>query len=114
LGGAELPSEQKARFLAIRERLSQLSSRFSDNLLDATNAFAHYVTAPADVAGIPDDVLQAAREAASADGRDGWKFTLHALSYLPVLQYADQRTLRERMYHGYVTRASEFGKPEWN
>jgi oligopeptidase A len=114
LGGAELASDEKARFVAIRERLSQLSSRFSDNLLDATNAFSHYVTDPAEVAGIPDDVLQAAREAAKADGREGWKFTLHAPSYLPVLQYADHRALRELMYRGYVTRASEFGKPEWN
>jgi oligopeptidase A len=114
LGGAELASDHKARFVAIRERLSQLSSRFSDNLLDATNAFSHYVTDPAELAGIPDDVLQAAREAAKADGREGWKFTLHAPSYLPVLQYADNRALRELMYRGYVTRASEFGKPEWN
>jgi oligopeptidase A len=114
LGGAELPDAEKARFMAIRERLSQLSSRFSDNLLDATNAFAHYTVDPHDVRGIPEDVLQAAREAAKADGHDGWKFTLHAPSYLPVLQYADSRALRELMYHGYVTRASEFGKPEWN
>jgi oligopeptidase A len=114
LGGAELASDKKARFVAIRERLSQLSSRFSDNLLDATNAFSHYVTDPAELAGIPDDVLQAAREAAKADGREGWKFTLHAPSYLPVLQYADNRALRELMYRAYVTRASEFGKPEWN
>ena len=114
LGGAELPAEKKARFLAIRERLSQLSSRFSDNLLDATNAFAYYACDRAELSGIPDDVLQTAQEAALADKRDGWKFTLHAPSYLPVLQYADNRPLRERMYHAYVTRASEFGKPEWN
>jgi oligopeptidase A len=114
LGGAELPSSDKARFVAIRERLSQLSSRFSDNLLDATNAFAHYVTDRDEVAGIPEDVLQSASEAAHADGREGWKFTLHAPSYLPVLQYGENRALRELMYRGYVTRASEFGKPEWN
>ncbi|HEY0339080.1 MAG TPA: M3 family metallopeptidase, partial [Burkholderiales bacterium] len=114
LGGAELTSDDKARFVAIRERLSQLSSRFSDNLLDATNAFSHYVTEPAELAGIPEDVLQAARQAAKTDEREGWKFTLHAPSYLPVLQYADNRALRELMYRGYVTRASEFGKPEWN
>jgi oligopeptidase A len=114
LGGAELSPTDKARFMAIRERLSQLSSRFSDNLLDATNAFAHYIGDAAELAGIPEDVLHTAREAAQADGREGWKFTLHAPSYLPVLQYADNRGLREHMYHGYVTRASEFGKPEWN
>jgi oligopeptidase A len=114
LGGAELGAEDKARFMAIRERLSQLSSRFSDNLLDATNAFAHYVNDPAELSGIPQDVLEAARDAAKADGREGWKFTLHAPSYIPVLQYADNRPLRELMYREYVTRAAEFGKPEWN
>ena len=114
LGGAELGPEEKTRFMAIRERLSQLSSRFSDNLLDATNAFAHYVTDTSELSGIPQDVLEAAREAAQADGREGWKFTLHAPSYIPVLQYADSRPLRELMYREYVTRAAEFGKPEWN
>jgi oligopeptidase A len=114
LGGAELSADHKARFMAIRERLSQLSSQFSDNLLDATNAFVHHVTDEGELAGIPDDVLQAAREAAQAEGKPGWKFTLHAPSYLPVLQYADNRALRELMYRAYVTRAAEFGKPEWD
>jgi oligopeptidase A len=114
LGGAELSADNKTRFMAIRERLSQLSSQFSDNLLDATNAFAHYITAERELAGIPDDVLQAAREAAQAEGKTGWKFTLHAPSYLPVLQYAENRALRELMYRAYVTRAAEFGKPEWD
>jgi oligopeptidase A len=114
LGGAELPPEKKSRFKEISERLSQITSRFSDNLLDATNAFAHIVVDSAQVTGIPDDVLTTAREAAEADGKPGWKFTLHAPSYLPVMQYADHRALRELMYRGYVTRASEFGKPEWD
>ncbi|HET6491844.1 MAG TPA: oligopeptidase A, partial [Burkholderiales bacterium] len=114
LGGADLPAEGKARFMAIRERLSQVSSRFSDNLLDATNAFAHYVDEASELAGIPEDVCQAAREAAQADDKPGWKLTLHAPSYLPVMQYADHRPLRELMYHAYVTRAAEFGKPEWD
>src|SRR5688572_25125507 len=81
LGGAELPAAQKARFREISERLSQLSSRFSDNLLDATNAFSHYVTGREEVSGIPDDVLTVAEEAARAEGKTGWKFTLHAPSY---------------------------------
>ncbi|HSC95994.1 MAG TPA: M3 family metallopeptidase [Burkholderiales bacterium] len=114
LGGAELPPAKKARFKEISERLSQLASRFSDNLLDATNAFAHHVTDPAVTVGIPEDVLAAAREAAQADGKPGWKLTLHAPSYLPVLQHAENRALRELMYRAYVTRASEFGKPEWD
>ena len=114
LGGAELPPPEKARYTAIREKLSEHSSRFSDNLLDATNAFVRYAADDAEVAGIPADVLQAAREAAQKEGRPGWKFTLHAPSYLPVMQYADNRGLREAMYHAYVTRASEFGKPDWD
>jgi len=114
LGGAELPTDKKVRFLAIREKLSALSSRFSDNLLDATNAFAHYVEIETGLAGIPADVVQAAREAAQQDGKPGWKFTLHAPSYLPVMQYADDRFLRELMYRAYSTRAAEFGKVEWD
>ena len=98
----------------IRDRLSTLTSRFSDNLLDATDAFAHFVTAAGEVAGIPDDVLEAARNAADKDGKPGWKFTLHAPSYLPVMQYAEHRPLRELMYRASATRASEFGKPEWD
>lgn len=118
LSGAELPADKKARFKAISEELSKLSSRFSDNLLDATNAFAHVITDEAGLAGLPDDARQAAREAAvnatEADKKAGWKFTLHAPSYLPVMQYAEDRKLRELMYHAYVTRAAEFGKDEWN
>jgi len=114
LGGAELPPPEKTRFTAIRERLAELSARFSDNLLDATNAFAHYTEDATTVAGIPPDDLAAAAAAAQADGKTGWKFTLHAPSYLPVMQYADDRALRELMYRAYATRASEFGKPEWD
>jgi oligopeptidase A len=114
LGGAELPADKKARFLAIREKLSALSSRFSDNLLDATNAFAHYVEVESGLAGIPADVVQTAREAAQRDGKPGWKLTLHAPSYQPVMQYADNRSLRELMYRAYSTRAAEFGNKEWD
>ncbi|MCC7546852.1 MAG: M3 family metallopeptidase [Burkholderiales bacterium] len=114
LGGAELPPEKKARFKLIRERLDQLSARFSDNVLDATNAFSHLVQDGAQLTGIPADVVEAARAAAAADGKDGWKFTLHMPSYLPVMQYADHRPLRELMYRAYVTRASEFGNAEWD
>ena len=109
LGGAELAADKRPRYTEIRDRLSMLGSRFSDNLLDATNAWSHFISEEAGLAGLPDDTREAAREAAQADGKDGWKFTLHAPSYLPVLQYADDRALRERMYHAYVTRAAEFG-----
>jgi oligopeptidase A len=128
LGGAELPDEQKARFLAIQEELSTLCSKFSDNLLDATNAYTWLVEDEAEVSGIPADDLQAARDAAdetmkasddsalSQRGRagegeqaakPGWLFTLKAPSYLAVMQYAHNRALRERLYRAYCTRASE-------
>jgi oligopeptidase A len=114
LGGAELPDDQKARFKAIQEELASLSARFEENLLDTTNAFAKYVEHEAELTGLPADVLQAAREAAEQDGKAGFKFTLHAPSWMPIMQYADNRALREEMYRAYATRASEFGPPEWD
>jgi len=113
LGGAELPADKKKRYAEIQEELSRIAAKFSENLLDATNAFSIFVGKER-TAGIPDDVLQAAREAAQKDGKEGWKFTLHAPSYLPVMQYADDRSLRETMYHASATRASEFGSAEWD
>ena len=111
LGGAELPQEKKARFAAIQEELARSGSRFSENLLDATKAFS-IVVDERRIGGIPQDALAAAREAAEKDGKPGWKFTLHAPSYMPVMQYADDRQLRETLYRETVTRASEFGRPE--
>ncbi|GBL44853.1 oligopeptidase A [Sulfuriferula multivorans] len=112
LGGAELPEDQKPRFLEIQEALAKLSAKFEENLLDATNAFSLFIDDEATLSGLPDDVKQAAREAAEHDGKPGWKLTLHAPSYMPVMQYADNRALREQIYRAYVTRASEFGPPD--
>jgi len=114
LSGAELPERDKPRFQAIQEELAALAAKFSENLLDATNAHAEWVEDERVLAGIPADVRQAAREAAAKDGRPGWKFTLQAPSYGPVLQYADDRELRSRLYRASATRASEFGKAEWD
>jgi oligopeptidase A len=114
LGGAELPADQKVRFKAINEELSKLASKFEENVLDTTNEFALFIEDKAELAGIPDDVLQTALEAAKKDDKVGYKFTLHFPSYLPVLQYADNRPLREKLYRAYATRASEFGKPEFD
>ncbi len=114
LGGAELPLDKKQRYAEIQEELARLSAKFSENVLDATNAFSIVVDANR-IAGIPEDVLHAAREAAQKEeGQAGWKFTLHAPSYMPVMQYADERTLRETLYRESATRASEFGRPEWD
>jgi oligopeptidase A len=114
LSGAELAEDKKARFLDIQEELSTLCSRFSDNILDATNDFSLLIEEAAELSGIPADDLQAAAEAAEAAGKKGWLFTLKAPSYMPVLQYADKRALREKLYVAYSQRASEFGKPEWD
>jgi len=120
LGGAELPTDEKVRFKAIQEELSKLSSKFEENVLDNTNDYALYVEDADTLSGIPEDVLQTASEAAKADQKTGWKFTLHFPSYLPVLQYAENRNLRETLYRAYATRASEFGKsdesgkPKWD
>jgi oligopeptidase A len=118
LSGAELPEADKPRFQAIQEELASLQAKFSENLLDATNAFAEIVTDEAELAGIPADVVEAARAAAEKDGKQGWKFTLHMPSYLPAMQYAESRRLREALYRAYATRAAEFhdlaGKPEWD
>jgi oligopeptidase A len=112
LGGAELPAAQKARFMDLQEELAQHSAKFEENLLDATNDYALYVEDPAELAGVPDDELAAMRQAAETEAKPGWKITLHMPSYLPVMQYADNRALRETLYRAYVTRASEFGKAE--
>jgi oligopeptidase A len=112
LSGAELPEDKKPRFQAISEELASLSAKFSENLLDATNAFAEIVSDETELAGLPVDVRQAAREAADKEGKTGWKFTLHMPSYLPVMQYADSRRLRAAMYRAYATRSAEFGPSE--
>ena len=112
LGGAELPEREKARFKEIAEEQAALGSKFSENILDATNAFSLVIEEAERVAGLPKDVLEAAREAAVKEGKPGWRFTLQAPSYLPVLQYADDRALREAIYRANVTRASEFGPAE--
>ncbi len=115
LGGAELSDEKKARYQAVQEELSSLMSTFNDNVLDATNAFACFVDNESDLAGVPDDVKIVARELAIADGKPGWKLTLHAPCYGPIMQYADSQPLRARLYRTYVTRGSELGAdPKWD
>ncbi|HEV3241188.1 MAG TPA: M3 family metallopeptidase [Casimicrobiaceae bacterium] len=114
LGGAELAVDDKARLKQIDEELAGLSARFEDNLLDATNDYAFCTEDGAELAGVPADVLAAAREAAAQDGRSGWKLTLRMPCYQPVLQYADSRSLRESLYRAYAVRASEFGNPAWD
>ena len=106
LGGAELQGAAKARYAAIQERQAELGQKFSENALDATDAYAHYATED-EVDGLPPDVKAAARAAAQSEGQPGHKLTLKLPSYLPVMQFAHDRALRERLYRAYVTRASD-------
>jgi oligopeptidase A len=114
LAGAELAAGAKARFKHIEEELASLAARFEDNVLDATNDYALYIDDAADLAGVPADVLAAAQEAAAQDGRSGWKLTLRMPCYQPVLQYADNRSVRETLYRAFAVRASELSKPAWD
>jgi len=115
LGGAELSDEKKVRFAEIQEQQAALSTRFSENVLDATNAYELVIDEEARLAGLPDDVKLAARASAEREGKPGWRFTLHFPSYFPILQYADDRGLRETIYRANATKASELGAmPEWD
>jgi oligopeptidase A len=109
LGGAELGEADKQRFAAIQEELSALSAKFSQNVLDATDAWSLLVDDRARLVGLPEDVVAAARAAAEKDGQAGWKLTLQMPCYLPVQMYADDRALRETLYRANAIRASEFG-----
>jgi oligopeptidase A len=111
LGGAELQGAPRERFAAIQERCGALSQTFRDHVLDATDAF-ELIVSEEELAGVPADVRQAARDAALAAGKTGFKLTLKSPCYVPVMQFADSRALRERMFRAHHTRASELGRPE--
>lgn len=106
LGGAELQGAARERFAAIQERQAEASQKFSENALDATDAYAYFATED-EMAGVPDDVKQAALAAAQATGHDGYKLTLKMPCYLPVMQFAHSSALRARLYRAYVTRGSD-------
>ena len=106
LSGAELQGADKERFAAIQARSAELAQKFSENALDATDAFAYYASAE-ELEGVPFDVKQAARAAAEAEGKSGYRLSLKMPCYLPVMQFALDRGLRQKLYHAYVTRASD-------
>ena len=115
LSGVALPDAQKARFREISQELSQLTSRFSDNVLDATNAWTKLITDVTQLAGLPESALAMAAQTAQQREQSGWLLTLQFPSYIAVMTYADNRELREEMYRAYTTRASELGvNPEWD
>ncbi|HET9821432.1 MAG TPA: M3 family metallopeptidase [Burkholderiaceae bacterium] len=111
LSGAELQGADRERFAAIQARLGELSQAYSEHVLDATDGFVHWAD-DAEMDGVPDDVRQATRDEAAAEGHEGHRLSLHYPVYGPVMQYATDRALRERLYRAYVTRASELGPSE--
>ena len=114
LGGAELNELEKVRFKVIQEKLAKISTQFEENILDATNEFYIFVADADDLQGIPEENIKKAQSEAIEDKKEGYKFTLHFPSYLPVMQYAEDRNLRERLYRGYATRASELSSPKFD
>ena len=111
LSGAELQGQDRVRFAEIQERQAELSQKFSENALDATEAFAYYAQL-ADLDGVPQDVIDAALSQALADSQSGYKLTLKMPSYLPVMQFARSSALRETLYRAYNTRASDQSNQE--
>lgn len=107
LSGVSLPDSKKQEYAKISARLSDLSSQFSNNLMDATLAFSKHITHKEELAGLPESALEAASQAAHQKDLQGYLFTLDIPSYLPIMMYADNQALREEMYRAYVTRASD-------
>ncbi|WP_318519235.1 oligopeptidase A [Photobacterium leiognathi] len=109
LSGIGLPAQEQARYGEISKRLSELSSKFSNNVLDATMAWSKVITDVEQLSGLPESVLLAAKANAEAKGEEGYLFTLDMPSYLPVMTYCDNRELRAEMYEAFGTRASDRG-----
>ena len=106
-GGANLPADQQEALRKVNERISQLELTFSQNLLKETNAFQLVINKEEDLSGLPETVVAAAADAAESAGKKGqWVFTLHNPSVMPFLQYADNRTLREQIFRGYISRGN--------
>ncbi|MCB2261399.1 MAG: oligopeptidase A [Candidatus Thiosymbion ectosymbiont of Robbea hypermnestra] len=109
LCGVDLAADKQARYKEISRELAQLTSRYEENLLDATNAWSKRITDESALAGLPDSALALARQTADDRGEAGWVLTLDLPSYLPVMTYADDRGLRRELYQAYCTRASDQG-----
>ena len=109
LSGVDLPPEQKQRFKEISQQLSSLTSKYSENVLDATNAWSKLLPDEKLLAGLPESALDLARQTAEQQGEQGWMLTLDFPSYLPLMTYADNRELRQEVYEAFSTRASDQG-----
>ncbi|MBV2092115.1 MAG: oligopeptidase A [Candidatus Thiodiazotropha sp. (ex Ctena orbiculata)] len=109
LSGVDLPEDKKQRFKEISQSLSKLTTKFEENLLDATNAWSKLITDPEKLAGLPESAMALAKQTAEQREQQGWLLTLEFPSYFPVMTYADQRELRRELYEAYATRASDCG-----
>ncbi|MCB1661401.1 MAG: oligopeptidase A [Pseudomonadales bacterium] len=109
LAGVDLPKAKKQRYAEIKKRLSELSSKFSENVLDATQAWSKLIEDAAELAGVPESALAAMQQAAKAKGKSGYLITLEFPSYFPLITYGENAALREEVYRAYVTRASDVG-----
>jgi oligopeptidase A len=109
LSGVGLDDDKKQRYGEIKSRLSDLSSTFSNNVMDATLGWQKHITDEKELAGLPESALAAAKQLAESKELDGWLFTLDIPSYLPVMMHADNHLLREEMYRAFTTRASDQG-----
>ena len=109
LSGVDLPDDKKARYKEIKQQLSKLTTKFEENILDATHAWHKHVSDEALLKGLPDSAIAMAKQAAGEKELEGWVFTLDFPSYYAVMSYADDEKLREEMHEAYVTRASDQG-----
>lgn len=107
LAGIALEGDKKSRYGEIKQRLSELTSKFGENVMDATQAWSKTITDKAELAGLPDSALALAQQQAQSKGKQGFQFTLDFPSYFPVLTYCENRELRHEMYKAYLTRASD-------
>ncbi|WP_426840445.1 oligopeptidase A [Glaesserella parasuis] len=109
LSGISLPADKQKRYGEISARLSELSSQFSNNVLDATMGWDIVIDDDADLKGLPESALEGAKLSAQSKEKSGYRFTLEFPSYLPVMTYCENRELRQKMYEAYNTRASDQG-----
>ncbi|WP_404376449.1 oligopeptidase A [Vreelandella aquamarina] len=109
LAGVDLPADKKARYGEIQSRLSTLSNQFSNNVLDATQAWHKDIQDREELAGVPESALETLKALAEAKGVEGYRITLDFPSFFPIVSYADNRELRQEVYTAFVTRASDQG-----
>lgn len=114
LSGADLPKDKQMRFAEVQIALAELASKFSENVLDATDAFALYIEDKAELKGVHDDALAMFEAAAQAENKTGYKIGLQFPHYIAIMQYAENRDLRAKIYRAYVTRASDLGNQKFD